>query len=323
MGVSVVIRCRNEEAHIGRLLSGIVRQRSAADEIILVDSGSTDATLSIASAFPVHVVHIRPEEFSFGAACNAGCRAATGDTVVFVSAHCYPVYDTWLEHLVAPLQDDEEVACAYGRQYGPENAKFSEQQLFAAWFPAQSTTGQTHPFCNNANAAIRRSLWEDLPYDEQLTGLEDLDWGKRAMDRGLKLAYVAEAPVVHVHEESFAQVLNRYRREAIAHREIFDDQRFSSLDALRLATVNIARDYTDALGAGALLRNLTEIPKFRVAQFYGTYQGFSQHGPVTAQLKRRFFYPDQAASTGDSSDQDPRIGRVIDYEEPTDVVETS
>ncbi len=321
MNVSIVIRCRNEEAHIGRLLSGIVRQRRSPDEILVVDSGSTDATLSIASAFPVRVVHIRPEDFSFGAACNVGCHEANGDVVVFVSAHCYPVYDTWLEQLVTPFEDDD-LACAYGRQYGPEDAKFSEQQLFASWFPAQSSSRQRHPFCNNANAAIRRSVWEDMPYDEHLTGLEDLDWAKRAMGRGMRLAYIAEAPVVHVHEESFAQVLNRYRREAIAHHEIFEDQAFSRLDTLRLAGVNIARDYMDALSAGSLRRNLTEIPKFRIAQFYGTYQGFSQHGPVTTQLKRRFFYPDQAGKVAEPVGLDPGIGRPIDYEEPVDVVES-
>jgi hypothetical protein len=165
-------------------------------------------------------------------------------------------------------------------------------------------------------------VWADLPYDVHLTGLEDLDWAKRAMARGMRLAYVAEAPVVHVHEESFPQVLNRYRREAIAHHEIFEDQDFTLVDAVRLASVNIARDYMDALSAGRLRHNLTEIPKFRLAQFYGTYQGFSQHGPVTAQLKRRFFYPDQAGNIAEPAGQDPRIGRPIDYEEPADAVES-
>ncbi|MFB8794966.1 MAG: glycosyltransferase [Microcoleus sp.] len=45
---SVVIRCYNEEQHIGRLLSGIMEQSVRDVEIILVDSGSTDATVGIA-----------------------------------------------------------------------------------------------------------------------------------------------------------------------------------------------------------------------------------------------------------------------------------
>jgi glycosyltransferase involved in cell wall biosynthesis len=122
--VAVVIRCRNEEAHIGRLLTGLVRQRRRPDEIIVVDSGSTDATLAIASAFPVKVVQIDAEDFSFGAACNVGCAEATSDFAVFISAHCYPVYDSWLSKLIEPFESDE-IALAYGRQVGPPDAGFS------------------------------------------------------------------------------------------------------------------------------------------------------------------------------------------------------
>jgi glycosyltransferase involved in cell wall biosynthesis len=59
---SVVIRASSEEEHIGRLLSGILEQALRPAEMLLVDSGSTDATLSIASRFPVQVLSVRPEE---------------------------------------------------------------------------------------------------------------------------------------------------------------------------------------------------------------------------------------------------------------------
>jgi glycosyltransferase involved in cell wall biosynthesis len=52
---SVVIRSYNEEQHIGRLLIGLLQQTRRPDEIVLVDSGSTDATLAIASRFPVEI----------------------------------------------------------------------------------------------------------------------------------------------------------------------------------------------------------------------------------------------------------------------------
>ncbi|WP_318286205.1 glycosyltransferase family 2 protein [Limnospira fusiformis] len=87
---SLVIRCYNEEQHIGRLLSGITQQTLTDREIIIVDSGSTDATVSIASRYPVKIVSIRPEDFSFGRALNLGCRADSGDIIVIASAHVYP-----------------------------------------------------------------------------------------------------------------------------------------------------------------------------------------------------------------------------------------
>jgi glycosyltransferase involved in cell wall biosynthesis len=53
MRVSIVIRACNEEKHITSLLEGIAQQFLKEAEIILVDSGSTDRTLEIASQYPV------------------------------------------------------------------------------------------------------------------------------------------------------------------------------------------------------------------------------------------------------------------------------
>lgn len=288
--ISVVIRCFNEERLIGRLLSGIAAQTVQPAQIVIVDSGSTDRTLEIARRYPVEVHSIDPAEFSFGRSLNRGIAAATGDIAVFASAHVYPVYDTWLEHLTRPFEDPE-VALAYGRQVGGPTTPYSESQILATWFPAESHPRQDHPFANNANAAIRRSVWEAMPYDEDLTGLEDLDWAAKAIQNGMVISYVAEAPVVHLHDERFAQTLNRYRREAIAHKRIFRDQRMGRLDAMRLLVANVASDYMHAARDRKLLGNLLSIPRFRTAQFLGTYEGFAQRGDVPADLRRRFYYP--------------------------------
>ncbi len=311
--VSVLIRAYNEEAHIGRLLTGIAHQTVKPDEVILVDSGSTDATLAIASAFSVRIVQIAPEDFSFGRALNRGLESATGDVVVLASAHVYPLFDSWLELLLAPLVD-ESVVLSYGRQQVPEAGRFSERQLLARWFPPRSELRQLDPFCNNANAAIRRPLWQELPYDEQLTGLEDLDWAARALARGYVLSYVAEAVVAHVHDESFNQVVNRYRREAIAHKRIHSEQTMPLATAAWLALKNISGDMQDAARQNVLGSHATDIVGFRLAQFYGTYRGFHQQGPVTTSLRERFYYPPDAEHV--SVPDHDAVGRRIDYEGP-------
>jgi glycosyltransferase involved in cell wall biosynthesis len=312
---SLIVRCFNEEAHIGRLLSGTLSQTHPPDEIVIVDSGSTDETLSIASTFDVQIVPIAPERFSFGHALNVGIEASTADIAVFASAHVYPVYDTWIEQLIAPF-DDERIALTYGRQQTPPGGRFSEKRLLSQWFPARSARHQRHPFCNNANAAIRRSAWEQRPYDEQLTGLEDLDWAKYAMESGHLIAYVAETPVIHVHDESFKQVFNRYRREAIAHKDIYNDQEMGMATAARLATINIVEDYRESLRTHQFQENILDIPRFRAAQFLGTYRGFAQSGPVTDVLKRRFYYP-SSEGTVSADLEASEVGRPIDYDEPS------
>lgn len=312
--VSVVIRCLNEEAHIGRLLAGIEVQQHVHVDVVVVDSGSTDATLQIAQRFPVRIVHIEPSEFSFGRSLNLGFRCADSPVVVAASAHVYPLRRDWLARLAAPFED-ESVAVSYGRQVGDASSAFSERVLLERWYPATSEPAQGHPFCNNANAAVRRTVWESIPYDEELTGLEDLDWAKRAMALGHHVSYVAEAPVVHVHNESWTQVMNRYRREAIAHRRIYREQRMGRFEALALGAANIVGDGLVAVRQASLAGNLLGIVTFRTAQFLGTYRGFAYEGVVPTELKRRFYYPPGVRSSRSATP--PEIGdeEVIIYAE--------
>ena len=161
MNCSIVIRAYNEEKHIGRLLEGIRQQTLKDVEMILVDSGSTDSTISIAESFAARIVRIPSDEFTFGRSLNFGVRAARREFVVIASAHVYPVYPDWLESLLRPFEE-EDVALTYGKQRGPETAQFSEQQIYHQWYPDSSKPRQSTAFCNNANAAIRKTLWEKI-----------------------------------------------------------------------------------------------------------------------------------------------------------------
>ena len=289
MNCSIVIRAYNEEKHIGRLLEGIQRQTLKDVEVVLVDSGSTDSTVSIAGSFGAKVVHIRPEEFTFGRSLNFGIKEAKREFIVIASAHVYPVYPDWLETLLHPFQNDS-VALTYGKQRGPESARFSEQQIYHQWFRDVSNLNQETAFCNNANAAIRKSLWEKNNYDETLTGLEDLAWAKRAKEQGYAIAYVAEAEIMHVHNETPRGVYNRYRREAMALRRIYPEAHFNFYDFLRLTATNILSDIWHAARERISLKNISSIFWFRFMQFHGTRMGHRETSLVTPQLRETFYY---------------------------------
>ncbi len=296
---SIVVRSYNEAQHIERLLTGIRQQIFRSEqvqdiEVILVDSGSSDGTVELASQFsapfPIYILHIPPEEFTFGRSLNLGIQHARSSLVVIASAHIYPVYPDWLEHLLSPFED-EQVVLTYGKQRGNQLSHFSERQIFSAWFPEQSQSHQSHPFCNNANAAIRRRAWEEHPYDESLSGLEDLEWANWALLNGYTITYRAEAEIIHVHQESPRSVFNRYRREAMAFKRIFPQQRFGKLDLARLVSRNIISDLRLAAQQKVLWQNVGSIIWFRWMQFFGTYQGYRHTGPLTWQLRQTFYYP--------------------------------
>ncbi len=307
---SIIIRAYNEEKYIGRLLEGIQRQTLKDVEIILVDSGSTDSTVSIAESYGARVVRIPSAEFTFGLSLNYGIKEAKREFIIIASAHVYPVYPDWLETLLHPFQDDN-VALSYGKQRGPEFAKFSEQQIFHQWYLDLSKPNQETAFCNNANAAIRKSLWEENNHDETLTGLEDLAWAKWAKEQGHSIAYVAEAEIIHVHNETLRGVYNRYRREAMALRRIYPEAHFNFYDFLRLTITNILSDLWHAAREGVLLKNISSIFWFRFMQFHGTRMGHRETSLVTPQLREIFYY----AREKKKKDESKREVEPIRYKE--------
>lgn len=288
---SLVIRAYNEEKHLERLFHGIAQQSLQEVEVILVDSGSTDHTCDIAEQNGARLAHISPEDFSFGRSLNLGITQARSEYIIIASAHVYPVYPDWLEHIIKPFMDTQ-CALSYGKQRGAPDSYFSEQQIFHRWYPDYSQTRQAHPFNNNANASIRKSLWEIHPYDESLSGLEDIAWANWAIEQGYTLSYVAEAEVVHVHNETPKGVYNRYRREAMAFKTIYPQESFRFHDLLRLSLINITSDLYRATRKRVLTKNIWSIFWFRWMQFWGTYQGYKHSGPLTQQLRQTFYYPD-------------------------------
>jgi glycosyltransferase involved in cell wall biosynthesis len=300
MNCSIVIRAYNEERHIGRLIEGVRQQTIRDVEIILVDSGSTDRTVSIAESFEARIVRIPSNEFTFGRSLNFGIQAARREFIVIASAHVYPVYPDWLESLLRPFENGN-IALTYGKQRGPQTAPFSEQQIYHQWYPDVTHLHQPTSFCNNANAAIRRSLWEKHPYDETLTGLEDLAWGKWAKEQGYGIAYVAEAEIIHVHNETPQGVFNRYRREGMAFKQIHPEAHFNLYDFARLTTMNILSDLWHAARERQLWRNLTSIFQFRFMQFHGTRMGYRKSGLLTPQLRETFYYARERKAKGSIS----------------------
>ena len=311
MNCSIVIRAYNEEKHIGRLLEGIRQQTLKDVEIILVDSGSNDGTVSIAESFGVRIVRISSGEFTFGRSLNFGARAATREYVVIASAHVYPVYPDWLESLLRPF-DDEKVALTYGKQRGLDSAKFSEQQVFHQWYPDAGSMDQPTAFCNNANAAIRKRLWEAHPYDETLTGLEDLEWGRWVKAQGYQIAYVPEAEIIHIHDETPRGVYNRYRREAMAFKKMYPESHFNVYDFLRLTVANIVSDVWHAARDRVLWKNLASIFWFRFMQFHGTRMGHRETSLITPQLRETFYY----ARERKKKEKSDRGVKPIQYDDP-------
>lgn len=299
---SVVIRTLNESVYLADLLQSIQEQSLEDDlsvEVIVVDSGSTDGTVQIAEKFGCRIVHITKHMFSFGRSLNWGCEAALGDVLVFVSGHCIPVDRMWLWRLCQPLHSGL-ASYSYGRQVGDDDSFFSERRIFAQYYPHESAIPQSGFFCNNANSALLKDVWRQYRFDENLTGLEDMDLASRIVGHGHKVGYVADAAVYHHHRESWAQVSRRFEREAIALRSIMPSVHLHRLDVLRYFAASVALDVRSAARHGLLLQEWNSIFRYRWAQYWGSYKGNREVRNLSQSQKERFFYP----SVNESESQD-------------------
>src|SRR5262249_5568590 len=118
--------------------------------------------------------------------------------------------------------------------------------------------------------------------------------------------------IIHVHDETWVRVRDRYRREAMAMRRIDDHARFSFMDFLRLLAGNVWSDLRVAGRRGVLRKELASIMMFRANQKWGTYRGYNGPPDMTAELRRRFYFP---VGVMDGEDAMPELeSRRIDYE---------
>lgn len=293
--ISIIFRALNEERWFDDALQACKQQKldGLTSEIVLVDSGSTDRTLPIAESHDVRVVHIAKRDFTFGRSLNWGCEAARGRILVFISAHCIPSHDRWLQNLVQPLLNGT-VDYTYGRQIGHEVSKFSEKRLFAKYFPEFDRLPQEGFFCNNANAAILADVWSKYRFDEECTGLEDMVLARQIVRDGGKIGYVASAPVVHIHEETLRQTRNRYYREALTLREIMPEVHVTVFDAMRYFMAGAAFDLGAAMKQKLFFRKFSEIIGFRYMQYLGAWRGHNEHRRLSRAQKEAYFYPKPA-----------------------------
>lgn len=297
MDASIVIRTYNEARWLGEVLEGIAAQTCKASyEIVLIDSGSTDGTVEIARAHGCRIETIAKADFTFGRSLNQGCAASHGKVLVFLSGHCIPDSPAWLDRLIEPVLDGR-VSYAYGRQIGRVDvSKFSEEMLFRKYFPEESKIPQEGFFCNNANAALSAEVWAENHFDEEITGLEDMMLAKSLVEDGHVIGYVAEAPVVHVHEEKWSQVMTRYEREAVAMQQIMPELHVGFFDFLRYAAVGAGLDWREAVACGRTKKRSEiklgfEIALFRFYQYWGTYRGANDHRRLLRERKDRYYYP--------------------------------
>ncbi len=206
--ISVVIRTLNEAPTLGAVFAALTRQQRPPDEVLVVDSGSTDGTPTIARQQGAQVLTLAPHTFSYGRALNIGFAASSGTIVVPLSGHAVPASPQWLATLSAPL-DLPRVAAVSSKLVCPPGSKLHNYWNHLPFLVHQRPATNTLWLFWNTAAAYRKAVWEQFPFNEAVPGCEDREWALRVLAQGWTVRYVPQAQVWHAHDESYRRFLRR------------------------------------------------------------------------------------------------------------------
>jgi rhamnosyltransferase len=284
---TVIIRTKDSEDTIAQALAGLRAQSFRAFETLVVDSGSTDETLSIVDRHPCRLIRIRPEEYYPGPVLNRAIAAAPTPIVVFQNSDVVPLGPRALERLLEPIIDGEADA-TFARQLPRPEAHTWVRDDYGRAFPPTGPTPDWLPY-SLPFAAMLRSRWAEFPFYDRAWGSEDTEWGCRAREAGVRVRYVPEATVMHSHNYTLRQIYGRKFIEGEADAFIYGGH-----TSVTRATVGlISACVRDAIAHGRRrdVRGLLASPARRSVYHWAYFRG-RRHG------ERRIRLHDPDASMG-------------------------
>jgi glycosyltransferase involved in cell wall biosynthesis len=196
--VSIIIRSKNEEDYLGSCLQSIKKQTIKNIEIILVDNFSTDATCAVAKSFGIKKI-IKIKKYKPGFALNLGIKESDSEFICCLSAHCIPKNKFWLETLINSIRLDPKIAGVYGRQLPLPFTSYDNRRDLTLTFGTEDRLQKIDYMFHNANSLIKRSIWNKIKFDKNVSNIEDRIWAKKTLSRGYKVYYSSKAEVFHHH----------------------------------------------------------------------------------------------------------------------------
>lgn len=160
--VSVVIPVKDDDIELDRCLRALARQTRVADEVVVVDNGSTDASAAVARRHGARVVPCAHP--GIPAASAAGYDAATGDVILRLDADCVPD-ETWVQTMTDAFADRPDVDAFTGSARfigGPPAVVAALSAIYLLAYAAVMTPTLGHPPLFGSNLGLRRASWHSV-----------------------------------------------------------------------------------------------------------------------------------------------------------------
>lgn len=219
MKVTVIATVKNEGDSIRRLLASLLSQTRQPDEIVIVDGGSTDDTVSILQEYArrrcafLRVLQAPGTNISTGR--NLAIQAASGEIIVSTDAGVRFGPD-WLKRLIEPFEANDDVPDVVCGFFVPDPQSVFEVAMGATVLPAVDEIDPQRFLPSSRSVAFRRQAWEAVGgYPEWMTFSEDLLFDMALKNRGYRFVFVPEAVVHFRPRASLSAFWRQYRNYAM------------------------------------------------------------------------------------------------------------
>lgn len=241
MKVSVIVPTLNAEPWITQQLDMLLSQTMVA-EILVIDSGSTDCTVSIAASHGerVRLLQISRESFDHGGTRDFALRQSTGDYVLFFTQDAVPMDQRCIEKMLSAFSSSD-IAAVFGRQIARPDAPEYEKLTRQFNYPDQARIwreadipryGVKAYFFSNTCSAYRRDAYLAVGgFDTPILSNEDMMMAAKLLHAGYALAYTPDAAVYHSHRYTLIEELRRNARIGRVMRQYRDRLTQANTDA--------------------------------------------------------------------------------------------
>lgn len=209
MKISFIIPVLNGEKHLDQCLAHIGSEMSGSDEIIVVDNGSTDNTVSIARRRE-NVRVLEHPELTVGGLRNRGAQISSGDVLAFIDSDCL-LQKGWRRGVVETLSDPTVHATGSICDLPP-----SPTWVERAWSASKSESPRCVEYIPSANLVIRRAVFLSVGgFDETLVTDEDYDIGVKITRSGGRIIDAPTVRSIHLgNSKTLAQFVSRQKWHA-------------------------------------------------------------------------------------------------------------
>ena len=311
--ISIIVLSKNGARYITQLLDKVYSQGADRKyEVVVIDSGSTDGTLGILKNYSLRLIKIPPEEFGHGKTRNLGAGLAQGEVLIFLNGDAIPLNNSWLMNLVNALERNNDIAGAYSKVLPRQDCNpLRAREVFND--PAYKSNITKLKYIADLNAynnmpypekrmllafetiscAIKKTILKQFSFRDDIEFGEDLEWSKRVMEAGFKVAFEPSSQVVHSHDFycSLPQTVKKFFDDTKLNKDLLgyriDMTPWGSLGFVAMHTAADIR-YILKLDKGIFykLKWVLYCPLVRISQFIGMALGcHSKRIPVKLHTK--------------------------------------